>query len=92
MATKVGRKPKPKGSWLEDNAVKQWFRNLAERTKKNYSEQFPKFLEFINETPSQIIEKRMRDEKSDNPQVKRYYEDKVIAFKCSLEGKDMKIP
>jgi len=80
-----------KKSWLEDVAVKQWFRNLAPRTQKGYREQFPKFLEFVNQTPSEIIEKRKQDRKSDDSSVQRFYEDKLIAFKCSLEGKDMKI-
>jgi len=82
----------PKKSWLEDATVKQWFRNLSERTKKNYREQFPKWLDFVNESPSKIIENRRQHEKSNKPEVKRFYEDKLIAFKNSLQGKDMKIP
>jgi len=79
-------------SWLEDATVKQWFRNLSERTKKNYSEQFPKWLTFINESPSQQIANREKHLRSEDRKLKRYYEDKLIAFKCSLEGKNMKIP
>jgi len=79
-------------SWLEDSTVKQWFRNLSERTKKNYSEQFPKWLAFINESPNEMIANREKHLRSEDRKEKRYYEDKLIAFKCSLEGKDMKIP
>lgn len=76
---------------LEDATIKQWLSNLEPRTRRNYLEQIPHFLEFVKQTPSEIIAQRKEQIKSDDDSIKRHYEDKLIAFKNSLEGKDRKI-
>jgi hypothetical protein len=52
-------------NWKEDKLVKNWFELLGnERTIRNYSEGFLKFLKYVRtqtpyKTPSQIIESRL---------------------------------
>ena len=74
-------------SWLEDEAVKNWMLSLSEtetRTKKNYRQQFPKFLEWLSEnypqyeTPSQIIKDKEKSKK-------HKWESIIVKFKNHME-------
>jgi hypothetical protein len=52
-------------NWTKDPKVVEWFELLNnERTIKNYRNEFPRFLEFVQKTteyktPSQIVQSRM---------------------------------
>jgi site-specific recombinase XerD len=84
-------------SWLTDPKVVEWFELLNnERTIKNYRNEFPRFLEFVQKnteykTPSQIVDSRMKQLRSLDMNVKRFWETVVIKFKNSLESEDMRM-
>jgi site-specific recombinase XerD len=86
-----------KNDWTEDPKVKEWFELLNnERTIKNYRNEFPKFLEFVQKTtdyktPSQIVQSRMEQLRSMDMNEKRYWETVVTKFKNSLENEDMRM-
>ena len=90
------KKQEPR-EWTEDTTVEKWFSEIsAKRTKKNYREQFPTFLEFVQEntkykTPSEIIESRLKHLTSTNPIERNFWENILIRFKNSIEGKELKI-
>jgi integrase len=78
--------------WKDDLAIQEWFRKIGnKRTIKNYSVEFPKFLEFAKMTPNQILEARRKQVRSEDVREQRFFEDLVVSFKQSLEGKDKKI-
>lgn len=70
--------------WLNDQYVKEWLLGLAERTVESYKKEFPKWLEFIDMTPSEQIEKRQNDILSKNPRERAFFERKVVEFKEQL--------
>jgi site-specific recombinase XerD len=84
-------------TWLKDPKVVEWFTLLNnQRTIKNYRNEFPKFLEFVQKTtkyktPSQIVQSRMEQLRSLDMNVKRYWETVVIKFKNSLENEGMRM-
>ena len=80
-------------NWKEDKAIIEWFNKLGnKRTIKNYSNEFPHFLEYVKsqypqyDTPSKIIEARTQQLKSDDLKTKRIFEDLVLGFKNTLQG------
>jgi integrase len=74
-------------NWLKDQYVKEWFVGLSDASKDNYTNEFPKWLEFIKMTPTQQIEKRLNDIRSDNPRERAFFERKMIEFKNMLVEK-----
>jgi hypothetical protein len=66
--------------WKQDPVIVEWFEIVTnKRTQDNYRREFPYFLEFVQntaeyKTPSQIIESRIQQLKSDDMNVKRYWE------------------
>lgn len=70
--------------WKKDAYVVEWLSKVGERTAKNYSENFPKWLKFIGMTPTEQIQKRFKDLQSNNPKTRGFFEDKVIEFKNAL--------
>jgi len=91
------RKVSTPQEWKTDKAVQEWFTMIGnKRTIKNYSNEFPKFLEFVKErseykTASEILDARRKQVRSEDTKEQRIFEDLVVAFKQSLEGKDKKI-
>ncbi len=77
-------------TWRNDESVKKWFSEISERTRENCIKPFELWLGFINMTPDAQIQKRVKDFQSTNPQVRRYFEDKLIAWKNSLESETNK--
>ena len=78
--------------WLEDATVQQWFKMVSnKRTIKNYTWEFPKFLEFVKVEPSKIIKQRLSQLATVNPQERRIWEDKYVEYKHLLEGKGLKL-
>jgi site-specific recombinase XerD len=84
--------------WKNDPYIKKWFEIVnTERTLENYRRDFPKFLEFVhlttefkNPTPTQIIESRIQHLKSDDMNVRRFWEDVGIKYMHSLEDKEFR--
>jgi len=76
--------------WKSDPYVKAWFAKVGARSVHNYSREFPKFLEFVNKTPSEIIDSRIQNLMSANPVERRFWEEQVVLFKKSLEKKGLR--
>jgi site-specific recombinase XerD len=73
-------------SWMEDEAFKNWFESIGlrkTRTLRNYKREFPKFLEWIKQTPSEIIKNRLEDLRSVTE--RHHYESVVVKYKNYLE-------
>jgi site-specific recombinase XerD len=78
-------------AWNEDPTVKHWFKMINnERTIKNYSWEFPKFLEFIRMEPKQIVQKRLEQLATTDPMQRRFFEDKFVEYKHALEDVGLK--
>jgi len=79
--------------WENDKVIVEWFEIVKNaRTQENYLREFPIFFDFVKanteyKTPSQIIESRAKQEKSDNMAEKRFWETLVIKYMHYLEGK-----
>ncbi len=79
--------------WLNDPIIEEWFTIIKnKRTTENYKREFPYFLEFVQQnteykTPSQIIQSRIQQLKSDDMNEKRFWETVGIKFMHSLEEK-----
>ena len=74
-------------SWLEDKHVKNWFENLkSDRTVSNYKERFPRFLEWVKQPPSQIIQSRLEHLTTTDLAKRRYWEQQLIKFTRHLES------
>jgi len=84
-------------NWQEDKYVKNWFELLGnKRTIKNYSNDFPKFLSYIEEntdckTPTDIINSRLECLASRDPLKIHYWEQQVIKYKNTLESKNLRM-
>jgi hypothetical protein len=77
-------------NWKEDSYVKEWLSKVSERTKENYTENFPRWLAFIGMTPTEQIQKRFKDLQSTNPKERGFFEDKVIEYKNALAVQGLK--
>lgn len=74
-------------SWLEDEHVKNWFENLkSDRTVSNYKERFPRFLEWVKNTPTEIIESRLEHLTTTDLAKRRYWEKQLVKFTRYLES------
>jgi integrase len=84
-------------NWIEDKYVKNWFELLGNaRTIKNYSVDFPKFLEYVEaqtqcKTPSDIITSRLEHLTSQDIIKRRYWEMQTVKFKNYLESKNLRM-
>jgi site-specific recombinase XerD len=80
-------------TWQNDPIITEWFDILKnKRTQENYRREFPKFLEFAQgtteyKTPTAIIESRIQQRKSDDMNVKRFWETVGIKYMHNLEEK-----
>jgi site-specific recombinase XerC len=79
-----------KSGWNEEETVKDWLQGLAEKTKKHYQEDFPKFLEFAGMQPNEIIQSRLKDLSSTNPKTRFRWERKVLEYKEYLKEQNIK--
>lgn len=83
--------------WLNDRTVKHWFELLGnDRTIKNYSQEFTKFLAYIYESssfksPSEIIESRLEHLTSQDLVKRRYWEQQVVKYKNYLEKQNLRM-
>lgn len=69
----------------QDQYFKAWLIGLSPRTKKNYSNDFPNWLTFIDMTPTEQIKKRMHDLISENLTERTFFEQKFREYKEYLE-------
>jgi site-specific recombinase XerD len=83
--------------WKNDKAVVNWFQLIGnKRTIENYSNEFPKFLNWVTEnteykTSSQIIESRIEQTSSTDMQKRRYWENQAVKYKNYLETKNLRM-
>jgi site-specific recombinase XerD/uncharacterized coiled-coil protein SlyX len=70
--------------WQEEPYVTEWLGKVADRTKENYIYRFPKWLAFIQMSPTEQIKKRFTDLQSQNPKERGFFEDKAMEFKKAL--------
>jgi hypothetical protein len=72
-------------NWQNDKYVQNWFELLGnERTIKNYSNDFPKFLDYIAETteyktPTEIINSRLEHLTTKDLLKRRFWEQQSLA-------------
>jgi len=72
---------------LNDPYVQRWLTGLADRTKENYLQRLPLWIDFIKISPTEQIEKRLKDLTSQDLTERTYFEDKFREFKEELESK-----
>jgi site-specific recombinase XerD len=79
--------------WKQDPLIREWFKIITnKRTQDNYRREFPYFLDFVKSTteyttPTQIVESRIQQLKSDDMNIKRYWETVGIKYMHFLEKK-----
>lgn len=77
--------------WQNDPYAKEWLDKLNKpRTRENYVDNFPRWLKFIQMTPTEQIQKRFKDLQSTNPKERGFFEDKLIEFKNAEVAQDYK--
>jgi site-specific recombinase XerD len=78
-------------AWLEDSTVQQWFKKIDnERTIKNYTWEFPKFLKFIQMQPKDMVQQRLDQLATNDPIKRRFFEDKYVEYKHTLENAELR--
>jgi hypothetical protein len=78
-------------TWLNDSTVKQWFKMIEnERTIKNYTWEFPKFLEFIQMQPKNMVQQRLDQLATNDPIKRRFFEDQYVGYKHLLENAELR--
>ena len=70
-----------------DAYVQRWLTGLADRTKENYLQRLPLWIDFIKMSPTEQIDKRLKDLTSQDLTERTYFEDKFREFKEELESK-----
>lgn len=74
-------------SYENDPYVQKWFVGLDKTTKGNYLRQFKEWLDFIKMSPTEQIEKRIKDMNSTDLTERQFFENKWREFKAYLEEK-----
>jgi hypothetical protein len=72
-------------AYRDDKYIKSWLVGLSERTQANYLEEFSEWYAFMGMTPTQMIEKRLKDTRSDNLAERMFFEQKFREYKQHLE-------
>jgi integrase len=71
---------------LEKNVyVQRWLSGLSARTKSNYMREFPLWCSFVEMSPTEQIEKRLKDLTSQDLTERTFFERKFREFKETLE-------
>ena len=78
-------KSKIERPYEKDKYFQKWLVGLSERTKKNYTEEFDDWCAFVKMTPTEQIEKRLKDLTTENLEERTFFENKFRAFKEHLE-------
>ena len=74
-------------AYQDDKYTKSWLVGLSERTRLNYLEGFADFFAFMNMTTTQMIEKRLKDTRSDSMAERMYFEQKFREYKLHFENR-----
>lgn len=83
---------KPVDNRLNDRYVKNWMQQIGNaRTKNNYAREFPRFLDFVNKSPSEIIKSRLQHLTSQDISKRQYWEQQVIKYMHSLEKDNLRV-
>lgn len=69
----------------QEKYVEAWLHGLSERTKTNYRKEFERWLSFLKMTPTEQIEKRLKDLTSQNLNERSFIEQKFREYKQHLE-------
>jgi integrase len=69
----------------ENKYIDNWLAGLADRTKENYLRTFPQWCEFVQMSPSEQIEKRLKDTASTDLTQRTFFERQFRAYKEHLE-------
>ena len=77
-------------NWQSDPYAQKWLGKLTGRTKENCIHEFPKFLEWVQKSPTELIKMKVQDMQTKDPTQKGRVEDKVIQFKQFLETQGYK--
>ena len=72
-------------NWLNDLYIKKWLGKKSKKTQKNYISFYPSWLAFIKMSPTEQIEKRVKDLQSSDLRERSWFEDKVIEYKNFLQ-------
>lgn len=72
----------------KDQYVIQWLTGIADKTKGNYLMQFSKWCTWLDMTPTQQINQRIADLKSDNLAQRNNIETKFRQYKAELEKEE----
>jgi len=75
-------------SYEKDQYVQTWIKGLSDRTKENYLNEFKRWLDFIQMSPIEQIQKRVKDLTSQNLTERLYFENQFRGFKEFLEKQD----
>jgi hypothetical protein len=78
-------KSKIERPYEKDKYFQKWLVGLSERTKENYTQEFDEWYNFVGMTPTQQIEKRLKDTASGNLEERQFFENKFRGFKEHLE-------
>ena len=77
-------------TWQQDPYAQKWLNKLTERTKENCIREFPKFLKWVQKSPTELIKMKVEDLQTKDPTQKGRVEDLVIQFKQFLETQNYK--
>jgi len=72
-------------SYENDPYVQKWFVGLDKNTKGNYLRQFKEWLDFIRMSPTEQIQKRLKDMNSTDLTERQFFENNWREFKAYLE-------
>jgi len=60
---------------LNDKHVKNWMEQMGnERTSNNYAREFPRFLDFVKKTPSEMVTSRLEHLTSQDIGKRQFWE------------------
>lgn len=83
---KRGRPITVNRDYVNDAYVKKWLTGLSKNTANNYVRQFKAWLDFMKMSPTEQIEKRMRDLQSLDLTERQFFETKWREYKAYLES------
>lgn len=72
-------------SYEKDQYVQTWIKGLSDRTKENYLNEFRAWLDFCKMSPSEQIQKRVKDLTTQDLTERLYFENQFRGFKEFLE-------
>ena len=66
--------------WEKDAYAKQWMDRLNKNSLKPYKSTFNQWMNFIQLSPTEQVQKRIKDLQNDNPKIRGFFEDKVKEY------------